>query len=65
MKTLQKVSAVEDNDGHWYIIPYDLYNKFYEMEEKGEADEYEEFNSMFAHYRTGGDLNLIQLYAEI
>ena len=62
---LQKVKAVKDDDGHWYIIPNDLVKDFYEELEKGESDEWGKFNGIFSGYRTGGDLNLVQLYAEI
>lgn len=65
MSALQKVKAVEDGDGHWYVIPADMEDVFYNMLEKGEEDEYEAFNDKFADYMTGGGLNLIQLYAEI
>lgn len=62
---LKKVAAVKDGDGHWYVIPAEMRSEFYEMLEKGEADEYEAFNEKFGDYATGGDLNLVQLYAEI
>lgn len=62
---LQKVKAIKDQDGHWYVIPDNLESTFIEMESCGEADEWEAFNEMFSQYRTGGDLNLVQLYAEM
>lgn len=62
---LKKVVAVKDNDGHWYVIPAEMKDQFSAELEKGEEDEYETFNEKFGDYSTGGDLNLIQLYAEI
>lgn len=63
---MRKVSAVTDGEGHWYIIPSELLDKFHQLLNKGyEGDDYEEFSAVFDEYRTGGDLNLIQLYAEI
>lgn len=64
MANLKKVKAVKE-DGHWYVIPDSEFTIFYEMEEQGEADEWNSFNERFSQYRTGGDLNLIQLWAEI
>jgi hypothetical protein len=61
---LQKVVAIKDNDGHWYVIPADQKDEFFRLLERGELTE-DEFIEKFADYMTGGDLNLIQLYAEI
>lgn len=62
---LKPVVAIEDQDGHWYVIPKELEDEFIKMEEEGEEDEWEAFNEKFSEYRTGGDLNNIQLYADI
>ena len=62
---LKKVYAVKDNDGHWFVIPAELKELFFRMLDSGHKDEYEEFSSVFDEYMTGGDLNLIQLYAKI
>lgn len=64
MEKIQKVKAFKDDDGHWYVIPNELAETFYTDLENGEADEWESFNAKYAEYRTGGDLNLVQLYAE-
>lgn len=64
MSSLQKVKALKDNNGHWYVIPSELEDNFYKMLEEGEADEYDAFNKMFIGYMTGGGVNAIQLYAE-
>jgi len=69
---MRKVKAVQDDSGHWYVIPNEMESKFYELDEKiGSENEIEateaddEFSMMFSQYMTGGDLNLIQLYADI
>lgn len=64
MPTLQKVIATQDNDGHWYVIPAGLIQDFHKLLEGGEDSE-NEFMDKFNDYLTGGDLNLIQLYAEL
>jgi hypothetical protein len=67
---IQKVRAVQDESSHWYVIPESLNSKFRELTEFDNDEdtnfEYEkEFNEIFRKYRTGGDLNNIQLYADI
>lgn len=60
-----KVKALRDDSGHWYVVPLtetddfkrDLNNRY--MVNSGD------FDAIYGHYRTGGDLNLIQLWAEI
>lgn len=66
MDKLIKVVAVQDDSGHWYVIPSEKLYMFNElMESAREEDEFESFDLEFSKYMTGGDLNLIQLYAEI
>lgn len=61
---LQKVVALKDNDFHWYVIPSGMEEEFHKLLEGGIKTE-DEFIEKFSEYMTGGDLNLIQLYAEI
>jgi hypothetical protein len=65
---MEKVYCTKDESGHWYIIPLELKSKFIELLERSEY-EWEiiekEFYSLFGKYRTGGDLNNVQLYAEL
>lgn len=81
--SLKKVVAVQDNDGHWYVIPHELSDEFRSLLEEsqepmytGDEDEddalwleYEAsidaFEERFNKYLTGGDLNLVELYANI
>ena len=54
-----KVKAVQDNEGHWYVIPNKLEADFDEALESRQIED-----GAFEEYRTNGDLNNIQLYAE-
>lgn len=61
---MKKVKALEV-DGDWYIIPNEMYNQFNEDCEDEDLAESGEFDNKWGGYRTGGDLNLIQLWAEV
>lgn len=62
---MQKVKAVKDESGHWYVIPAEREQEFdKDLEDEGMLDN-GEFDNKWRKYRTGGDLNRIQLYAEI
>lgn len=65
MAELKEVYAVQDGDSHWYVIPAEMKSDFHYDLDNGEVDEYEHFIEKYSQYMTGGDLNLIQLYAEI
>jgi hypothetical protein len=63
----QKVLALQDDSGHWYVIPAELESEFNKLVDCDE-DDYDlqnEFMERFDQYRTGGDLNNTQLYAEL
>lgn len=69
--TLKKVNALKDDSGHWYVVPEALVIEFHNLlnlsagkGEKAEQAE-DEFIEKFSQYMTGGDLNNVQLYAEI
>ena len=62
---IEKVKAVQDNDSHWYIIPNYLMEEFESDLLNEDLEESGEFGEKYEHYRTHGDLNNIQLYAEI
>lgn len=64
MSNLKKVVAVQDDSCHWYVIPVEMLQEFRKLGEGGEGTE-DEFIEKFSDYMTGGDLNNIQLYAEI
>jgi len=63
---LQKVRIVEDGDGHTFVIPSWMVNEFRMLLEHGEQeDDYTEFEEVFGKYGVGGDLSLIELFADI
>lgn len=69
---IQKVIAVRDESCHWYVIPENLYDRWIELNKLMDGENQtvfekaeDEFIKMFSKYMTGGDLNNIQLYAEL
>lgn len=58
----EKVQAIKDESGHWYVIPNNLLNEFMDDEQDEDFVDSGNFNKKYGKYRTGGDLNLIQLY---
>jgi len=66
-KELKRVYITQDNDGHNYVIPYELRADFIVTMANYETsdDAQEHFDAVFSQYATGGDINLIELYARI
>lgn len=62
---MKKVYVVQDQDSHWYVVPAELKDDFFKDEENGATDEWQYFIEKYSQYMTGGDLNNVQLYAEI
>ena len=63
--TFIKVKITQDEEGHWYIIPNNLLAEFHsllDMSRNNEEGAEEMFIDTFEIYRTGGDINNIQLY---
>ena len=56
------VKVLEDESGHWYIIPSNMYKNFILLRDL-EKDE-ELFEKTFERYRIGGDINLIELFVD-
>lgn len=59
------VYCTQDDCGHWYIVPLELkdqFNAYLDTDMDEDYDLQEEFEEKFGKYRTGGDLNLEQLY---
>ena len=48
----QRVVIQSDDDGHEYVIPYELKDKFYKLNLQ---ENWDEFESVFEKYRCGGD----------
>ena len=69
IEKLRQVAAVQDESSHWYVIPIELKEQFFDMLEtysNTESNEVlEQFEDFFTNYRTGGDLNNIKLYAKL
>lgn len=78
MPSIQKVVVVQDDGSNWYVIPSELKEEFRKLDEgifnayhnvdipeRALIDLESKFTEKFSKYRTGGDLNNIQLYAEI
>lgn len=71
---LQEVTALQDESGAWYVIPKELHSDFRDTLDKALDQNNDEdvrayyegkFLNEFSQYRTGGDLNNVQLYAEV
>lgn len=58
-----RVSIQKDDSGHNYVIPLDKVERFNKLL-WDEPDE-ELFITEFEQYSTGGDVNLVELYADI
>jgi hypothetical protein len=61
---MNKVKALTDESGHWYLIPNELADEFHNDLNSIEEDTAHIFDYKWGKYMTGGDLNLIQLYTE-
>lgn len=62
---IQEIKAVQDSDCHWYIIHNSMYAEFLIDNANEDMADSGEFDNKYGKYRTGGDLNNNQLYAEI
>jgi len=62
---LKKVKAVRDVSGHWYIIPNELKQEFDRDSDNPAFCDSGEFDNKWYKYRTGGGLNLVQLWADV
>jgi hypothetical protein len=63
---MNPVKVLTDGDGHWYVVPAEKASQFNSiLRNCEEQDDYEIFEVTFGKYRTGGDINLVQLYAEV
>ena len=65
MPPLVRVKVV-NKTGEWYIVPEDFYKSF--MDDylvQVFTPSFIDFDAKWGKYKTGGDLNLVQLWAEI
>jgi hypothetical protein len=64
------VQALQDESSHWYLVPNDEVGEFNRLSniiieyDSEDYDTIEEFEKLFSKYRTGGDLNNVQLYVD-
>lgn len=59
-----KVKAIQDDSGDWYVIPNELHEQFRLDEQDEDFVDSGKFDNKYGQFRTGGDLNLKQLYIE-
>lgn len=57
-----KVKPTKDESGHWYILPNELSSEFDKDLDDVDFVDSGKFDQKYGEYRTGGDLNLVQLY---
>lgn len=62
-KVYTPVKVVTDDSGNWYVIPNNLMDTFYKDLFDVDKVDSGDFDVVWGKYRTGGNLNLIQLYA--
>lgn len=60
-----KVVAKKDESGHWYVIPNDKHSEFIKDSEDDDLANSGGFDAKWHKYRTGGDLNLVQLWMSL
>ena len=63
------VFVTTDDSGHWYIVPQELKEDWDYLRSRLENEDdpmyygiLDQFETKFGQYRTGGDINLVQLY---
>lgn len=61
----KRVYLTEDDDGHWYVLPYELSDQFYYDQQNEQLVDSGEFDNKYGQYRTGGSLNLVEFYIKI
>jgi hypothetical protein len=60
-----EITALQDDSGDWYVIPNELRKDFFKDQEDEDMVDSGEFDTKYGEYRTGGDLNIIQLFAKL
>jgi len=62
---MKKVYATQDDSGHSYVIPFEMKDEFISDLDGLSDDNIYEWEDKYSQYMTGGDLNNVQLYADI
>jgi len=71
VSSYKRVVITQDDDGHSYIIPYEMKEEFIDLLNKliecdyEDAEILDEYVNKFEQYRTGGDINNIELYIKL
>lgn len=65
MDNLIRVKIANDGDGHWYVLPEYLYKDFNIDLEDTEMLDSGEFSAKYGKYATGGDINIVELFANV
>lgn len=63
--SLIRVKAMTDDCGHWYVLPIELCEDFNKDLTNEDLVDSGDFDNRYSKYQTGGDLNIIQLFADI
>ncbi len=63
---MKAVKVVQDESSHWYIMPNELAEEFHALASAIDYTALDEkiFEEKFSKYRTGGDINNVQLYID-
>lgn len=62
---LTRCAIRTDEDGHTYVIPYDMMSQFDSILDKAyQTDDYEDFCLVFSKYQLGGCISSIELYTK-
>lgn len=59
MSELEKHCLVRDDDGHWYVIPVCMADRFRYLEE---TNEYQTFDDEFSSMAIGGSPSMVEFY---
>ena len=57
-----EVKLEQDDAGHWYALPANLYEGFINDSDDEELIDSGEFDEKYGKYMLGGDISLIKLY---
>ncbi len=65
-KTLKEARIMEDDDGHYYILPVELAKDFdSDLDKANATDEYSYFIEKYGDYMQGSHISTIVIYAEL
>jgi len=65
MKKYTEVFVSQDDCGHWYVVPKELETQWSSDIWNDTMADSGEFDEKYGRFRTGGDINLVQLFKEV